>query len=218
MHKKVILVITPLNPINLIPRLRVWCNGGGAALPAALRSACNSVNYRPHSVILFYVGSLTCFKLFIDTFCCSRLLLRSLSLCSLLQLVLCSCSLFPFFFLFVFHPPICLPRFCSASLSVWNVLFSLQSEMNKNNSECSIFLPSLSLNLFHTNWFLSRFKLPSLPPTSSFVLFMTLVLLSFLPRRASCLSLLSSVFIFLNCEATSVAAVMAELSEPLWSH
>lgn len=90
---------------NLIPCLLLCCNGRVAALPAVLRSACNGVNYRPHSVILFYIGSLTCFKLFINTFCCRLLLLSSL-FASARSLLL----------LFVFHPPICLPPFCSSSL------------------------------------------------------------------------------------------------------
>lgn len=86
-----------------------------------LRSACNAVNYQPHSVILFYVGSLTCFKLSVY----QHLLLPPSSARSTLTLALLSCKLFfvpaAFFCLCFIPPSVFLLLFSSFSLDDSNL-------------------------------------------------------------------------------------------------
>ena len=153
----------------------MWCNRGVTALPAALRSACNSVNYRPHSVILFYVGSLNCFKLVVYR---HLLLPPSSALFAPALLFASTRSLFlwlVFFLLFVFHPPICLPPLCSPSLFVWTVLFGLQSEMNKKTTLWAVSSSRRSLWISFTRTaFCLTFNFLTLPRTSSFVVSLTL--------------------------------------------
>lgn len=174
--------------------MSVWarCDRGVAALPAALRSACNGVNYHPRSVILFNVSSLTCFKLSVYRHLLpqSSSALFPFSLCSLflalllffLQLILCSWS-------------VCVSstHLCTSSLSS---IFCLDCLIHSSAfNQCSIFLSftqiasifSLLLVLLPFFWHLLFFSFspidPSVCSSSSWIMKLLLAAESWSPNR-----------------------------------